>query len=71
MKQSVWQPPLHSSRKSRFARCFGERNCKKDVVAEHPSVFGFTGDEAAFDGPQGYAAIFLPEHVEREAIHVA
>jgi aconitate decarboxylase len=29
---------------------------------------GFTGDEEAFDGPRGYAAIFLPEHFEREML---
>jgi aconitate decarboxylase len=29
---------------------------------------GFTGDEEAFDGPRGYAAIFLPEHFDREML---
>jgi 2-methylcitrate dehydratase PrpD len=27
---------------------------------------GFTGDAAAFDGPRGYAATFLPAHFDRE-----
>jgi aconitate decarboxylase len=29
---------------------------------------GFTGDEEAFDGPRGYAAIFLPEHFDKEML---
>src|SRR5205823_6482754 len=29
---------------------------------------GFTGDEEAFDGPRGYAAIFLPERFDREML---
>jgi aconitate decarboxylase len=29
---------------------------------------GFTGDQEAFDGPRGYAAIFLPEHFDREML---
>jgi aconitate decarboxylase len=29
---------------------------------------GFTGDEEAFDGPRGYAAIFLPEQFDREML---
>ena len=29
---------------------------------------GFTGDDKAFDSPNGYAAVFLPPHFEREML---
>jgi 2-methylcitrate dehydratase PrpD len=29
---------------------------------------GFTGDEEAFDGPRGYAAVFLPEQFDKEML---
>jgi 2-methylcitrate dehydratase PrpD len=32
------------------------------------AAHGFTGDDAPFDSPSGYAAIFLPPHFEREML---
>jgi aconitate decarboxylase len=32
------------------------------------AAHGFTGDDAPFDSPSGYAAIFLPPHLDREML---